>query len=60
MKLSTFCLALSGLALVAGTSFAANATPQKPNIIFILADDYGTGEVGCYAASFATPSLHIS
>ena len=59
MKLSTFWLALSYLARVADPSFAAPA-PQPPNVIFILADDYGTGEVGCYGASFATPSLHIS
>jgi arylsulfatase A len=30
----------------------------KPNIIFILADDYGVGEVGCYGAdNYRTPQL---
>jgi arylsulfatase A len=31
---------------------------RKPNILFILADDYGTGEVGCYGAdNYKTPNI---
>ncbi len=31
---------------------------QKPNVIFILADDYGTGEVGAYGAdNYKTPNI---
>jgi arylsulfatase A len=31
---------------------------KKPNIIFILADDYGVGEVGCYGAdNYKTPNI---
>ena len=34
------------------------AAPAKPNIIFILADDYGTAEVGSYGAdNYKTPNL---
>lgn len=44
-----------GLALPA---FAAASVPTKPNFIFILADDYGTGEVGCYGSDhYRTPHL---
>ena len=34
------------------------ATPAKPNIIFILADDLGIGNVSCYGAdNFKTPNV---
>jgi len=34
------------------------ATPAKPNIIFILADDYGVGEVSAYGAdNYKTPNI---
>jgi hypothetical protein len=37
---------------------AADATPAKPNIIFILADDWGLDRTGCYGAdTFKTPHL---
>lgn len=40
-------------------SRAADApVPPRPNIIFILSDDYGIGGVGCYGADgFQTPHL---
>jgi arylsulfatase A len=51
--LSAFALALGGLALT-----ATAAPPSKPNIIFILGDDYGTGELSCYGAdNYKTPNL---
>ncbi|MCX7826541.1 MAG: sulfatase-like hydrolase/transferase, partial [Verrucomicrobiae bacterium] len=37
--------------------FATASDPQKPNIIFILADDYGIPGVGCYGGAFKTPHL---
>jgi len=37
---------------------AAEKASQKPNIIFILADDLGTGNVSCYGADhFKTPNI---
>ncbi len=44
------------LGLVA--SLRAASVPAKPNIIFILADDYGVGEVSCYGAdNYKTPHI---
>ena len=53
--MKSLCLRLIVSALCLGSALAA-ASP--PNIIFVLADDYGTGEVGCYGADhYATPQI---
>ena len=36
---------------------ADTGVSAKPNIIFILADDYGIPGVGCYGGAFKTPNL---
>lgn len=39
-------------------SYSQSTNHQKPNIIFILADDLGWGELGCYGNTFnETPNL---
>lgn len=51
-----------GLMLMAGASCASStalpAEPQKPNVIFILTDDQGWGDLGCYGHPYLrTPNL---
>jgi arylsulfatase A len=58
MKSSPFLIVLAFLAAAPRPIQASNSTAGKPNIIFILADDYGVGEVGCYGAdNYKTPNI---
>ena len=47
------CLLIAGLSQLAGAQ-----QTERPNIIFILADDIGYSDLGCYGATkIKTPAL---
>jgi arylsulfatase A len=57
MKSLHLGLALVCLAICSAAS-AASATANKPNIIFILGDDVGIGDIGCTGSDrFKTPNI---
>ena len=58
LRLAT-CLITSLLALGGLTLHAADAPARKPNVIYILADDLGIGNVSCYGAdNYRTPNIY--
>lgn len=50
---------LSGVAALLGRKALARETSVKPNIVFILADDLGYGDVGCYNTECRVPTPNI-
>ncbi|MFT5467583.1 MAG: arylsulfatase A-like enzyme [Verrucomicrobiales bacterium] len=50
MKLSRFLILFAAFAGVASAA-------DKPNIIYIMSDDMGYSDIGCYGSEIATPNL---
>lgn len=51
----SMCFVFCCLGLTA--SLSAQETRSKPNVVFILADDLGYSDLGCYGGEIATPHL---
>lgn len=44
---------------LSGKKKTIEAVAQKPNIIFIMADDMGYSDIGCYGSEIQTPNLDL-
>ncbi|MHC4680656.1 MAG: sulfatase-like hydrolase/transferase, partial [Planctomycetota bacterium] len=59
LKLTGFYTASTLLSGCAGRALKETAAERPPNIVFILADDLGYGDVGCYNPASKVPTPNI-
>ncbi len=57
MRSITLTAAICLLVFVASLHAAEGTLPTKPNILFIVADDMGFSDAGCYGSEIQTPNL---
>lgn len=56
--LLTTCLTMTAICGALSAAPAPGPAPaKKPNIIFILSDDVGLGNISCYGGNFQTPNI---
>jgi arylsulfatase A-like enzyme len=55
-----FCYSLGAAALATRAGLAATGRSRKPNIVFILCDDLGWGDIDAYNSHSAIPTPHAN
>lgn len=57
-SINSFCILIAVLSCCLAAANPKPATADRPNFVFIIADDLGIGDLGCYgAATIRTPNV---